>query len=263
MKINRIMYAALLILLIGGVVISCSKSEVPPEQKLKIEGVVKDYLTKNPEVVILALQSYQQKQMDQAEKSIEKTKELSPKFANELFRENNDPIVGNPNGIITITQFFDYQCPHCAHMVPVIDALIKANPNVRFVYKEFPIRGADSEKASRAALAAKMQGKYLAFHEALMNEHAKGLLDEAVIFKVAQAAGLNVQQLKTDMNNALIEQQIKNNTKLGQSLQLIGTPAYFIAKTDISNNADAKAITFIPGQVDQDKLQVVIDKLSK
>lgn len=258
---KRIILCALLIA-IPVAIICCSKSEVPTEQKAKIEGVVKDYLTHNPEVVILALQSYQQKQMDQAEKSIEKTKELSPKYANEIFHENGDPVEGNPNGTVTIAQFFDYQCPHCVHMVPVINALIKANPNVRFVFKEFPIRGSQSERASRAALAAKMQGKYLVFHEALMNE-SKSPLDEATILKVAQTAGLDVAKLKADMNSAAVDQLIKNNTKLGQNLQLIGTPAIFIAKTDISNNADAKAITFIPGQIDQDKLQVVIDKLIK
>ncbi len=229
-------------------------------QKQQVEGVVKDYLMKNPDVVVQSLQVYQKQQMDQARKTIESTQKAAPKFAKELFQNTKDPVAGNPNGKITIVEFFDYQCPHCIEMTPVLEAVAKTNPEVRLVFKEFPIRGPASEAASKAALAAKMQGKYFEFHKGLMA--ANKVLTEADIMKVAQDVGLDVAKLKTDMGSDAVSQQIKEDYKLAQSLQLLGTPAFFVAKTDVTASAPEKALVFIPGQVDQGQLEAVIKQVS-
>src|SRR5689334_12549783 len=76
---------------------------------------------------------------------------------NALFHQNSDPVAGNPKGKVTVVEFFDYQCSHCMTMAPVIEAIIKNNPNVRVVFKDFPIRGPVSEFAAKAALAANKQ----------------------------------------------------------------------------------------------------------
>jgi protein-disulfide isomerase len=233
-----------------------------PQQQKQVEDVVRNYLVKNPEVIVESLQTLQQKQMEQARKTMQKTQETAPKHVDALFRQANDPVAGNPNGKITVVDFFDYQCPHCVKMTPVLEDLIKSNPEVRVVFKEFPIRGAVSEYASKVALAARLQGKYFDFHKALMQQAIKGDLTEETVLKSAQAAGINMDQLKTDMKSDAIAQQIKTTMKLAQELQLLGTPAFFIAKTDIKNNAPASAIVFIPGQVDLIQLQATVKKLN-
>lgn len=242
---------------------SADKVDVSPTQQKQIEQVVHNYLLKNPEVIVESIQVLQQKQMDQARQTMQKTQTTAPKYADGLFHQANDPMAGNVNGKVTVVDFFDYQCPHCIKMTPVLEALIKANPDVRIVFKEFPIRGAASDTAAKAALAAKIQGKYFEFHKALMQDATQEQLNDAVILKVAKNVGLNVDQLQVDMKSDAVSKQIKDTYKLAQDLQLIGTPAFFIAKSDITSSAAPTAITFIPGQVDLDQLQQIVQKTAK
>ena len=239
---------------------SAFAADMSSAQKTQIEGVVKDYLVKNPDVVVQALQTYQQQQMDQARKTMEKTQEFAPKFAKDLFHEAADPVAGNPKGKVTVVEFFDYQCPHCVEMTPVIEAIIQSNPNVRIVFKEFPIRGPGSEIAARAALAANMQGKYFELHKALMAANRQ--LNENDVLTIAKAVGLNVDKLKTDMKSDKVSQEIKANYKLAQELKLIGTPAFFVGSSNVTSASPASAIAFIPGQVDEAQLKGVIEKVS-
>ena len=223
--------------------------------KAQVEGVVHDYILKNPEVIAEAVQSLQQKQMDQMKS---KGQEVAVKKADNLFKQANDPVAGNASGKVTLVEFFDYQCPHCVDMDPVIVGLIKANPNLRVVFKEFPIRGAVSMTAAKAALAANKQGKYMQMHEALMKDASS--LTDAKILEIAKTVGLDVPKLKADMNGPDVDKQVKDTYKLAQELQLYGTPALFVAKSDISNIAPAASVDFVPGQVDQKYLQGSIDK---
>jgi protein-disulfide isomerase len=255
MKFNRILIASALIsgVMMGATATFAASNDVSPAQKAQIEGVVHTYLMQNPEVIIEAVKSLQQKEYDKMQ---QKSKQMAGKEAGSLFNQTADPVVGNPNGKVTLVEFFDYQCPHCVDMVPVLSALVKANPDLRIVYKEFPIRGASSQLAAKAALAANMQGKYLVLHDALMK--ASPNITEAKVFELAKSLGLDVVKLKADMSSAAVDQQIKANYKLAQDLQLVGTPAFFIAKTN--NNGSSDAIEFIPGQVDQQYLQTSIQK---
>ncbi|MHB1221786.1 MAG: DsbA family protein [Gammaproteobacteria bacterium] len=164
-------------------------------------------------------------------------------------------MTGNANGKITVVEFFDYQCPHCVDMAPVIEGIVKANPDVRIVFKEFPIRGPLSEFAARAALAANKQGKYYEFSHALLI--SKEPLTQESVLETAKKVGVNVDQLKKDMADKSVDEQLKANIKLAQDLKLFGTPAFFIGKTD------AKApgsVSYIPGQMDQTQMQSTIDK---
>jgi protein-disulfide isomerase len=228
---------------------------VSPAERAKIESVVHDYLLKNPQVIVEVLQTLQRKQFEQAEQTVKKTQETAGQFAQALFHQANDPVVGNAKGKISIVEFFDYQCPHCVDMAPVISAIIKANPEVRVIYKEFPIRGPISDFASRAALAANMQGKYAEFSHAVLV--AQQPLTQDAILDIAKKTGLDVEKLKTDMNSETVSNQIKANTKLAQDLKLFGTPAFFIGKTDSTD------IHYVPGQMNQTQLQAAIDTASK
>ncbi|HEX2549217.1 MAG TPA: DsbA family protein, partial [Gammaproteobacteria bacterium] len=169
------------------------------------------------------------------------------------------PVAGNPNGTITLVEFSDYQCPHCVDMAPVVENVIKKNPNLRVVLKEFPIRGPLSETIAKAALAAQKQGKYYEFHNALMSK--KEPFSEDRIYDTAKSVGLDVNKLKADMKDNSVAQQIKNNYQLAQDLQLMFTPVFFIAKTNINSSAGPNAVVFIPGGVTEDQLNEAITKI--
>lgn len=227
------------------------------DQQKQIETIVSTYLQSNPQVIISSLQSFQQKQMQEAENTIKNTQKDAPQFVQSLFHDAKDPVAGNPKGVVTIVEFFDYQCSHCVNMTSVISDAIKTSPNVRVVFKEFPIRGPVSDYAARAALAANLQGKYVVFHEALMK--AKQPLTEAIVMTTAKDAGLNMDQLKKDMDSAAIKGQIATTMKLAQQLKLLGTPAFFIGKTDASA---ASSINYIPGEIPMPQLIDLIKKNS-
>jgi len=199
-----------------------------PADRAAIEQVIHDYLLKHPEIVIEALKAGQE-----AEKAreAEQAKAEIAKRRDELLSDPASPVGGNPKGDVTIVEFFDYRCPYCKQMEPGLEALLKEDPKLRVVYKEFPILGPDSLIASRVALAAARQGneKYLRFHSAMMN--AKGQINEAVILKVAEDSGLDVAKIKADMNSPEIEALIKKNYELADGLDIKGTPALIVGDT--------------------------------
>jgi protein-disulfide isomerase len=174
---------------------------------------------------------------------------------NSILRQANDPVAGNPQGKITVVEFFDYQCSHCSNMAPVIADIIKTNPNVRVVFKEYPIRGEMSEFASRAALAANKQNKYYPLNHALLTTNLA--MNENNIYDIAKANGLNVAKLKADMNSQSVKSQIKANYNLARELNLNGTPAFFIGKT---NEKNSNKLDFVLGEMSQSELQDAINK---
>lgn len=176
---------------------------------------------------------------------------------NALFH-NNDPTAGNPRGNVTIVEFFDYNCWHCITMAPVIDAIIRSNPNVRVVFKEFPIRGPESDYASRVALIAHKQGKYYRFSHTLLTAHQP--LTEALVRKVARDAGINMHSLNKDLQDSNITRQLRNNHQIALALNLTGTPAFFIGKTD---EADSRNVQHFLGEMSAQELQRAIAAASQ
>lgn len=219
-------------------------------QKAQMESVIHDYIMKHPEVLMESVQNMQKKQMEASQQKVE---QAAIKNANALFTQKGDPVVGDANGKVTLVEFFDYQCPHCVDMDPAMEAIIKANPNLRVVFKEFPIRGQTSLVAAKAALAANLQGKYWEFHQLLMKNAAT--LTPDVISSLAKTAGLDIDKWKKDMASSEVDGQIKATYKLAQSLNLMGTPALFAGKTN-----SPTVVQFIPGQTDAAVLQKTIDK---
>jgi len=223
-------------------------------QKAQIEEVIHQYLIQKPEVILEAMQVLQRKQYDEAQQTVKQTQKSASQFAQPLFHQANDPVAGNPNGKVTVVEFFDYQCPHCVDMAPVISAVVKSNPDLRIVFKELPIRGPMSEFASRAALAANKQGKYIEFNHAVLT--ANQPLTQDSIILIAKNVGLNVDQLKKDMSDKSIDKQLADNQNLARQLKLFGTPAFFIGKTAAAN----ATINYVPGQMNEKQLQDEINK---
>lgn len=226
------------------------------DQQKEIQSVVADYLKNNPQVIIAALQEFQRKQMAEADKTIKSTQKDASQFVQALFHTANDPTAGNPKGTITIVEFFDYQCPHCVSVSPTLNNAIKDNKNLRVIFKEFPIRGPLSEYASRAALAANMQGKYMEFHDALMT--TKQPYTQEAILAAAKSVGLSVEQLQKDMQSKAVSDQLQANIKLAQDLKLLGTPAFFVGKTDATATSN---IDYIPGEITLDQINALIKKM--
>jgi protein-disulfide isomerase len=136
------------------------------------------------------------------------------------------PVIGNPNADVTIVEFSDYNCPYCKAMEPRLEALLKADRKVKLVMVEYPILTPASLVGSRAALAAIKQGKYRAFHEALMR--FEGNVTEADIFEVAKASGLDVARLKKDMQAPEISDRIIANFNLARGIRAFQTPVVIV-----------------------------------
>jgi len=229
-------------------------TQMTSAQTKEIEKIVHDYLVNHPEVLIEASQALQQKQQqsmqEQAQSAIQQN-------AAQLFTDSMT-VAGNPKGSVTLVEFFDYQCIHCKKMSPVIAELVKNDANLRVVYKEFPIFGKSSELASRAALAAAMQGKYMQMHEALIGQDKR--LNEEIINQAAQSIGLDMDKFKTDMNSKTVTDALDANRQLAEKLHLMGTPAFIIAATPAGQFKQGSKPAFIPGAASQETIVELIKK---
>ncbi len=194
-----------------------------PSQVEAIEQIVRDYLLRNPEIVIEAAQAYQEKRkIAEAERQREAVASLSAV----LMEDPDSPVIGNSEGDVTLVEFFDYRCPYCRRMAPDVLSLIESDPGVRVVMKEYPILGPESVEGARAALAAARQGKYQEFHFALIME--PGDMSEAHIMATAEQVGIDTEQLRRDMQSSEINQMLARNRELGDALGITGTPALVV-----------------------------------
>lgn len=227
-------------------------------QKKEIETIVHDYLLAKPEVLIEASQELQKHQnalmQEQAKSAISQN--------GQALVSGTLTVAGNPKGDVTLVEFFDYQCGHCVKMKPIINSLIKKNPNLRVVFKEFPIFGKDSELASRVAIVAAMQGKYMKFQDLLFKAD-KQHLDEETIMAIAKKAGLNMKTLKTEMQSKQVTDLLEESHKLAASVHLMGTPAFIILSTPNGQFKPGAKTAFIPGASQEDTMQELIDSMAK
>ena len=225
-----------------------------PTQTKSIETIVHDYLVNNPEVLVEASQALQQKQQQNVQ---QQAKAAISENAAQLFG-GKLAVAGNPKGNVTLVEFFDYQCIHCKKMSPIVAELIKKDNNLRVIYKEFPIFGESSETASKVALAAAMQGKYMQMHEALLKLESR--LDDKLVMSTAKSVGLNMTTLQKDMDSKTVKDILAENRTLAEKMHLMGTPAFVVASTP-AGQFDAKSDpTFIPGAASEEALQDLIKK---
>ncbi|MFV0410318.1 MAG: DsbA family protein [Paracoccus sp. (in: a-proteobacteria)] len=141
------------------------------------------------------------------------------------------PVLGNPDGDVTLSEFFDYNCSFCRKNVANVKTLIGKDPKLRVVFREWPVFGDGSFYAARAALASLNQGKYWQLHTALMA--TRGRVEEATVLRAARKVGLDMDRLKADMEKRAILDQIYETMDLADTMMLSGTPS-FIAGHDAS-----------------------------
>lgn len=192
-------------------------------QKNEIRNTMREYLLENPQVVVEALESLQEQQQQSEGR---RQQNAVTARADQLFRTRSDPSVGDPKASVTIVEFFDYQCPYCRRMAQQLAKLNAEDPDLRIVYKEYPVFGPASTLAARGAVGAMRQGKYEEFHLALMG--IRGAPSERSIFRVAERIGLDAGRLRADMNSATPQRLFQRNRQLAQELGIRGTPAFVV-----------------------------------
>jgi protein-disulfide isomerase len=202
---------------------SSAGEEIKPGQTKAVEKIIRDYLIRNPEIIVKALEAYTKKQ-EQAE--IDATSRTLAERKTELRRDPGSPVGGDPGGDVVVIEFFDYRCSVCKRVHPIVAELMRTDKKIRRVYKEWPILGSESVFAARAALASRRQGKYFVFHNALME--ASRSLTPALVMTIAKKVGIDGKRLRRDMKSPEIDAILKRNFALADALKLRGTPSFVI-----------------------------------
>ena len=196
-------------------------------QRGDIEKIVREYLVQHPEVLQEAMEALEKKQAaDEAAKHEAAVKEN----AQEIFNSPRQVTAGNPQGDVTFVEFFDYNCGYCKRAMTDMFDMMKDDPKLKVVLKEFPVLGPGSVEAARVAVAVRMQDKsgkkYMEFHQKLLG--GRGQADKARAMAVAKEVGMDMARLDKDMASDEVRQTLETNLKLAEKLGLNGTPSYVI-----------------------------------
>ena len=232
MRVPRLLIALALIALPA----AAGAQTAPPDREA-IEKIVREYLMKHPEVIIEAVQELEKRQTQARDQAAKQT--IAQRKA-ELIRDPDTPVGGNPDGDVTIVEFFDYHCGYCKRAHPTMQSVVKGDPKIRVAYKQMPILTPNSRVAAAGALAAARQGKYAEMHNALME--ARGELTKDRVLKIAADLKLDTDKLEKDMAAPAIGQQIDRSLELARSLGIDGTPAFVIGSKVIPGAVDASVI---------------------
>lgn len=196
---------------------------------------IRGYLLEHPEILPEAMERLQARETARYEKAREGAQKAVPQLLAQLQKPFAGAWAGNPDGDVTVVAFMDYACGYCRASLPGIEELIARDPNVRVVYREFPVLGPESVVAARWALAAAEQGKFRAFHDAL---YAAGPPSVENITLAAGKAGLDKALANKAVESKAVEQEILANHKLGEQLAMTGTPAWVIGDKLLSGARD-------------------------
>ncbi len=190
-------------------------------EKAEVEAIVKEYLVREPEVLLAAFAELEKRE---AALKVAKAEALWP----ELLKAKGDPVLGRTDAPITIVEFTDYNCGFCKSATPwVMDHVDDRRGDIRFIIKESAVRGENSALAARAALAAHRQGKYREMHIALMKVPANAYTPD-VIERIGRSVGLDVERMKNDMEDQTIEETIDRHVAEFDAAGLDGTPGFFV-----------------------------------
>ena len=225
MRPVRLVLAAALLAASG--VLAVHAQTISDPQRREIERIIREYLIKNPEVLQEAIGELEKRQ---AVADAEKHKAAVKENAQLLFNSPRHVVVGNPQGDVTFVEFFDYNCGYCKRALIDMVELMKADPKLRVVLKEFPVLGPGSVEAARVGAAVHLQDKsgkkYMDFHQKLLT--GRGQVDKARALAAAKEAGLDVARLERDMSSDEVRLALEESFKLAEKLGLNGTPSYVI-----------------------------------
>jgi protein-disulfide isomerase len=240
-------FAVLAFVFVGSTGFASENQTDEAQARYEFEQKVREYILANPEIIAEAIQILN----DRAEAaSRESTKQAIIK--NRALLEN-DPlsiVLGNPNGDVTLVEFYDYRCPYCRESHEKIIALMKSDPSIRLVLKQFPVKDRPGETpvsliSARLAMVAHEQGVFEAFHDALYA--AEPPLTRDRVFEIATEAGMDLSRIQDQMSNPEITQHLRETLVLAREIGATGTPTFVMGEI------------VIPGMVDLEVLQQLVD----
>lgn len=258
---NALAFASMTLVIIACLMPSASADQKTPDSQSPVEittndlavpkltgDMIRQYLLQNPEVIIEALEILDSRR--NAEQQASRSNLIESKDS-VLMRSDNHAIIGNPEGTVTLIEFFDYNCGFCRQAMPHIDELIKNDGDLRVILKEFPVLGQGSQEAARVALAVLKTApeKYHALHRALLS--VNGQVNEAVALSIAARLEINVEEIKKALEDPAINDGIQEVYDIATELGLTGTPTFVIGKE------------ILPGAVGVESLRQKIAALRK
>jgi len=195
-----------------------------PEQKTELGAFIKDYLVSHPEALREAIDALDKHEKAEAASAQQK---LVAQYAPQIFSSKFQADVGNPKGSQTLVEFFDYNCHFCKGALPDIAKLMKDDPNLHVVLKDFPVLGPGSVEAARVAAAVRNQlsgDRFWEFHNKLLGSH--GPVGKKEALAVAREMGLDMDRLDKDMASREVEAGLKETMAMADDLQINGTPTF-------------------------------------
>ena len=228
----RILIAICLVL--TTMVPSLARADLDAKDRATLNSIIEDFIRNNPEIVrdtLIALAAREEAERKQT--GLSKVRD-----------DQGDPVMGNANGTITLYEFSDYNCGYCKRVFEPIQQLVRDNPDVRLVIKEFPILSQSSLVAAKAAIAAELQGKFGDYHIAMMTY--RGQITDAVVMRMAAQSGVDIEQLKSDMESPKTMAIIQRTREAAAALEINGTPGLVVGDT------------VVPGAIGLDELVKLI-----
>ena len=225
----RFLAPAAVALALCGAPAAASAQSFNDAQRGEIQQIMKDYLLTHPEILEEVSAELTKRQ---AAAEAEKHAAAVSANANTIFNSPRGVIVGNKDGDVTFVEFFDYNCGYCKRAMMDMMELMKADPKLKVVLKEFPVLSAGSVEAAQVGVAVRMQDptgkKYLDFHQKLLT--GRGAADKARAMAVAKEVGLDMAKLEKDLGSAEVRNTLEENFKLAEAMGMNGTPSYVIGK---------------------------------
>jgi protein-disulfide isomerase len=225
----RLLAPALFAFALCGAPQMASAQSFSDTQRGDIESIVRNYLITHPEVLEEAMAELNKRQ---TAAETEKHEKSVAKNADTIFNSPRGVTLGNKDGDVTFVEFFDYNCGYCKRAMADMLDLMKTDPKLKVVLKEFPVLGPGSVEAAQVAVAARMQDptgkKYLDFHQKLLG--GRGQADKAHALAAAKDAGFDMARLEKDMASPEVRATIEENFKLAEDMGMNGTPSYVIGK---------------------------------
>lgn len=218
--------AAVALMLCGAPSIATAQS-FSDSQRGEIEGIIKNYLLTHPEIL-----EDMSAELSKRQAAVEKVRQAESvkKYSELIFNSPRGVVVGNKDGDVTFVEFFDYNCGYCKQAMADMMNLMKADPKLRVVLKEFPVLGEASVEAAQVAVAVRMQDptgkKYLDFHQRLMG--GRGQANRARALAAAKEAGLDMARIEKDMVSPEVRETLQESLALSQEMGINGTPSYVV-----------------------------------
>jgi protein-disulfide isomerase len=226
---RRLLAPALFALALGAAPQVASAQSFSDIQRSDIEKIVREYLIAHPEVLEEAMNELSKRQT--AAEAAKHEANIT-KNAEAIFNSPRGVTLGNKEGDVTFVEFFDYNCGYCKRAMADMLDLMKADPKLKVVLKEFPVLSQGSIEAAQVAVAVRMQDpsgkKYLDFHQKLLM--GRGAADKARAMAAAKEAGVDMAKLDKDLNSQEVAATLEENMKLAESMGMNGTPSYVIGK---------------------------------